>query len=111
MTDVIMIAMTAAILVSIDPLLALVTLAPLPFIVWMIHVVRDKSVLGLKRLIVFFWSEVTNILADTIPSIRSEPLLKKIASSSALSILIDTTYKSMIASIAYGDYFLQQSHF
>ncbi len=42
-TDVLMITMTAAILVSIDPLLALVTLAPLPFIVWMIHVVRDRS--------------------------------------------------------------------
>jgi ATP-binding cassette subfamily B protein len=45
-TDVLMITMTAAILVSIDPLLALVTLAPLPFIVWMIHVVRDKLRFG-----------------------------------------------------------------
>jgi ATP-binding cassette subfamily B protein len=36
-TDVLMIAMTAAILFSINPWLALVTLVPLPFIAWMIH--------------------------------------------------------------------------
>jgi ATP-binding cassette subfamily B protein len=64
-----MITMTAAILVSIDPLLALVTLAPLPFIVWMIHVVRDKLRFGFEK-IDRIWSEVTNILADTIPGIR-----------------------------------------
>jgi ATP-binding cassette subfamily B protein len=68
-TDVIMITMTAAILVSIDPLLALVTLAPLPFIVWMIHVVRDKLRFGFEK-IDRVWSEVTNILTDTIPGIR-----------------------------------------
>ena len=68
-TDVLMITMTAAILFSIDPLLALVTLAPLPFIVWMIHVVRDKLRFGFEK-IDRIWSEVTNILADTIPGIR-----------------------------------------
>jgi ATP-binding cassette subfamily B protein len=68
-TDVLMITMTAAILVSIDPLLALVTLAPLPFIVWMIHVVRDKLRFGFEK-IDRIWSEVTNILTDTIPGIR-----------------------------------------
>ena len=30
------------ILFSIDPLLAVVTLLPLPFIAWLIHVVRDR---------------------------------------------------------------------
>jgi ATP-binding cassette subfamily B protein len=68
-TDVLMITMTAAILVSIDPLLALVTLAPLPFIVWMIHAVRDRLRFGFEK-IDRIWSEVTNILADTIPGIR-----------------------------------------
>jgi ATP-binding cassette subfamily B protein len=68
-TDVLMITMTAIILASIDPLLALVTLAPLPFIVWMIHVVRDKLRFGFEK-IDRIWSEVTNILADTIPGIR-----------------------------------------
>ena len=68
-TDVLMITMTAAILFSIDPLLALVTLAPLPFIIWMIHVVRDKLRFGFEK-IDRIWSEVTNILTDTIPGIR-----------------------------------------
>jgi ATP-binding cassette subfamily B protein len=41
-TDVLMIVMTAAILFSINPWLALVTLLPLPFIAWMIHAVRER---------------------------------------------------------------------
>ncbi|MBU1440864.1 MAG: ABC transporter ATP-binding protein/permease [Gammaproteobacteria bacterium] len=68
-TDVLMIAMTAVILVSINPLLAVVTLVPLPFIAWMIHVVRDRLRTGFEK-IDRVWSEVTNVLADTIPGIR-----------------------------------------
>jgi len=69
LTDVLMIAMTAVILVSINPLLAMVTLVPLPFIAWMIHVVRDRLRTGFEK-IDRVWSEVTNVLADTIPGIR-----------------------------------------
>lgn len=68
-TDVLMIAMTAVILVSINPLLAVVTLVPLPFIAWMIHVVRDRLRTGFEK-IDRVWGEVTNVLADTIPGIR-----------------------------------------
>ena len=68
-TDVLMIVMTAAILFSINPWLALVTLVPLPFIAWLIHTVRDKLRTGFER-IDRVWSEVTNVLADTIPGIR-----------------------------------------
>ena len=68
-TDVLMIVMTAVILFSINPWLALVTLLPLPFIAWMIHVVRDKLRTGFEK-IDRVWSEVTNVLADTIPGIR-----------------------------------------
>jgi ATP-binding cassette subfamily B protein len=68
-TDVLMITMTAIILVSINPWLALVTLLPLPFIAWMIHVVRDKLRHGFEK-IDRVWGEVTNVLADTIPGIR-----------------------------------------
>lgn len=68
-TDVLMIAMTAAILFSINPALALVTLLPLPFIAWMIHLVRDRLRTGFEK-IDRVWSEVTNVLADTIPGIR-----------------------------------------
>ena len=67
--DVLMIGMTAAILFSIDPSLALVTLLPLPFIAWMIHVVRDRLRTGFEK-IDRIWAEVTNVLADTIPGIR-----------------------------------------
>ncbi|MHB1174065.1 MAG: cyanophycin metabolism-associated ABC transporter [Sulfuriferula sp.] len=68
-TDVLMIIMTTAILVSINPWLALVTLVPLPFIAWMIHLVRDRLRTGFEK-IDRVWSEVTNILADTIPGVR-----------------------------------------
>jgi ATP-binding cassette, subfamily B, bacterial len=68
-TDVLMILMTAVILFSVNPWLALVTLLPLPFIAWMIHVVRDKLRTGFEK-IDRVWSDVTNVLADTIPGIR-----------------------------------------
>ncbi|GAB4059977.1 ABC transporter ATP-binding protein [Uliginosibacterium sediminicola] len=68
-TDVLMIAMTSVILFSINPWLALVTLLPLPFIAWMIHVVRDRLRTGFEK-IDRVWGEVTNVLADTIPGIR-----------------------------------------
>ena len=67
--DVLMIIMTAVILFSINPWLALVTLVPLPFIAWMIHLVRDKLKHGFEK-IDRIWAEVTNVLADTIPGIR-----------------------------------------
>ncbi|MCO5101041.1 MAG: ABC transporter ATP-binding protein/permease [Burkholderiaceae bacterium] len=68
-TDVLMVAMTAAILVSIDPWLALVTLMPLPLIVWLIHLVRERLRHGFEKLD-RIWAEVTSVLADTIPGIR-----------------------------------------
>lgn len=68
-TDVLMILMTAVILFSINPWLAVVTLLPLPFIGWMIHTVRDRLRTGFEK-IDRVWSEVTNVLADTIPGIR-----------------------------------------
>lgn len=68
-TDVLMIVMTSIILFSINPWLALVTLLPLPFIAWMIHNVRDRLRTGFEK-IDRIWSEVTNVLADTIPGIR-----------------------------------------
>jgi ATP-binding cassette subfamily B protein len=68
-TDVLMIAMTTVILVSINPWLALVTLTPLPVIAWLIHMVRDKLRTGFEKTY-RVWAEVTNVLADTIPGIR-----------------------------------------
>jgi ATP-binding cassette subfamily B protein len=68
-TDLVMIAMTAIILASIDPMLAVVTLTPLPFIVWLVYLVRDRLRFGFDQ-INRTWGEVTNVLADTIPGIR-----------------------------------------
>jgi ATP-binding cassette subfamily B protein len=68
-TDILMIVMTAVILISINPWLAMVTLIPLPFIAWMIHVVRDNLRHGFEK-VDRVWSEITNVLADTIPGIR-----------------------------------------
>lgn len=68
-TDVLMLIMTAFILFSINFWLAMATLLPLPFIAWMIHVVRDKLRTGFEK-IDRVWGEVTNVLADTIPGIR-----------------------------------------
>ncbi len=68
-TDVLMILMTTVMLFSLNGKLAIVTLLPLPFIAWMIHIVRDKLKTGFER-IDRVWSEVTNVLADTIPGIR-----------------------------------------
>ncbi|MFG6448851.1 ABC transporter transmembrane domain-containing protein [Roseateles sp. BYS180W] len=68
-TDVLMLGMTAIILFSINPWLALATLVPLPFIAWMIHLVRDRLRTGFEK-IDRVWGEVTSVLADTIPGIR-----------------------------------------
>jgi ATP-binding cassette subfamily B protein len=68
-SDCLMIVMTGVILFTIDPWLALATLLPLPFIAWMIHLVRDRLRTGFEK-IDRVWGEVTNVLADTIPGIR-----------------------------------------
>lgn len=68
-TDVLMILMISVILFSINPTLALVTLLPLPFIAWLIHLVREKLRTGFEK-IDRVWAEVTNVLTDTIPGIR-----------------------------------------
>jgi ATP-binding cassette subfamily B protein len=69
LSDVLMIIMTGVILFTINPWLAIITLVPLPFIAWMIHVVRDRLRTGFEK-IDRVWGEVTNVLADTIPGIR-----------------------------------------
>lgn len=68
-SDVLMILMTAGILLSIDPWLAVVTLVPFPMITWFTHrvrtVLRRGFSLGSRA-----WAEMTSVLADTIPGIR-----------------------------------------
>ena len=68
-TDLLMIGLTALILVSIDPWLAVFTLLPFPLIGWLVHRVRDRLRHGFQhggRA----WAELTSVLADTIPGVR-----------------------------------------
>jgi ATP-binding cassette subfamily B protein len=68
-SDVLMIGMTAVILLTIDPLLALATLTPFPLIMWLVQQVRGRLLRGFRQGGVA-WSEMTSVLADTIPGIR-----------------------------------------
>jgi ATP-binding cassette subfamily B protein len=68
-TDLLMIAMTATILLTIDPLLALAALCPFPVIVWLVYRVRGRLLRGYRQAGAA-WSAMTSVLADTIPGIR-----------------------------------------
>ena len=78
-SDVLMIAMTAAILFSINPGWRWSRWCRCPSSVWMIHLVRDRLRTGFEK-IDRVWGEVTNVLADTIPGIR---VVKAFAQESA----------------------------
>jgi ATP-binding cassette subfamily B protein len=67
--DLLMLLMTAALLLSIDPYLAVVSLVPLPLIAFMVHRVRTRLRRGFQ-LGTRTWGEMTSVLADTIPGIR-----------------------------------------
>jgi len=67
--DLLMILMVAAILLSIDAKLALVTLAPFPAIVWLTMRVRARMRHGFERGS-RAWADMVSVLADTIPGIR-----------------------------------------
>lgn len=68
-TDVVMVIMTTVALLSINPAMAVVTLLPFPFIAWMIQSVRTRLRRGFARGSAA-WSEMVNVLADTIPGVR-----------------------------------------
>jgi ATP-binding cassette subfamily B protein len=68
-TDLLMIVMTATILLTIDPLLALAALCPFPLIVWLIYTVRGRLLRGYRQQGVA-WAAMTSVLADTIPGMR-----------------------------------------
>jgi len=61
--------MTTVVLFTINPWLTVATLTPLPMIVWLIHMVRDRLRYGFEK-IDRIWGDVTNVLADTIPGVR-----------------------------------------
>lgn len=67
--DVLMITMTAAILLWIDPYLALATLIPFPLIVLITWWVRKRFLRGYQTSSVA-WADMVSVLADTIPGVR-----------------------------------------
>jgi ATP-binding cassette subfamily B protein len=67
--DILMIAMTSVILIAIEWRLALVALLPFPFIVLLVHWVRQRLRRGFRQSGVA-WADMTSVLADTIPGIR-----------------------------------------
>jgi ATP-binding cassette subfamily B protein len=67
--DFLTLVITAIILVWLDPMFALITLAPMPVIAWAVQAVRNRLRGGFAaggRA----WGEMTAVLADTIPGIR-----------------------------------------
>lgn len=68
-SDVLLVALTAVVLVTLNPLLAAVTLVPFPFVVWLAYTVRARLRRGFSRASIA-WADMTSVLADTIPGIR-----------------------------------------
>jgi ATP-binding cassette subfamily B protein len=68
-TDVCMIVGTSVLLVTMDPVLAMASLAPFPLIWWMVYKSRNTMLYGFDRAN-RAWATMTSVLADTIPGIR-----------------------------------------
>ncbi len=68
-SDVLLVTLTAVVLVVIHPWLAVVTLLPFPFVIWLVYAVRERMRRGFAQAGVA-WGDLTSLLADTIPGIR-----------------------------------------
>jgi len=69
LSDAMLVLLTAGVLLWMNPVLALVTLAPFPLVVWLVYGVRERLRRGFARSNIA-WAEVSSVLADTIPGIR-----------------------------------------
>ena len=67
--DALMLILIAVIMTLKNPLLAVITLAPLLPVAWLVHKVRKRVRHGYARSMTA-WSEMVSVLADTIPGIR-----------------------------------------
>ena len=68
-SNVMLLILTAVVLAWLNMRLALVTLLPFPFVVWLVYAVRERLRRGFGRASVA-WGEMSSVLADTIPGIR-----------------------------------------
>jgi ATP-binding cassette subfamily B protein len=67
--DALLLLGTAIVLFSIDPVLAVATLGAFPPIAWVVYRAREHLGRGFRRR-GKAWSEMTSVLADTLPGIR-----------------------------------------
>jgi len=68
-SNVLLVLLTGVVLVWISPWLALVTLVPFPFVVWLVNSVRERMRRGFTRAGTA-WADMTSLLADAIPGAR-----------------------------------------
>ncbi|MEY3205166.1 MAG: hypothetical protein RLZZ21_1497 [Planctomycetota bacterium] len=68
-SNVMLMVLTVGVLIWLNPRLALLTLVPFPFVVWLVYAVRERLRRGFGRASVA-WGDMTSVLADTIPGIR-----------------------------------------
>jgi len=68
-SNLLLVAFTAIVLFTISPLLAVMTLVPFPFVIWLVYCVRGRLHQGFSRSRIA-WADMTSALADTIPGIR-----------------------------------------
>ncbi|MDA1200726.1 MAG: ABC transporter ATP-binding protein [Planctomycetota bacterium] len=68
-SNVLLVVFTGIVLVWISPKLALVTLIPFPFVLWLVHGVRERMRRGFARAGTA-WADMTSLLADAIPGTR-----------------------------------------
>jgi ATP-binding cassette subfamily B protein len=68
-SNVLLVLLTGVVLVWISPQLALVTLVPFPFVVWLVNAVRERMRQGFTRAGTA-WADMTSLLADAIPGAR-----------------------------------------
>ncbi len=100
--DVLMIVLTATILLSIDPWLALAALCPFPLIVWMVYRVRGRLLRGYRQAGAA-WGAMTSVLADTIPGIRVvKAFARKAVRSSASTPAMSASFSQPTGSTASG---------
>ncbi len=68
-SDGLMFVFTAVVLLTCDPILALATLLPFPFIAWLIQKVRANLRHGFARA-TNAWGDMVSVLTDAIPGVR-----------------------------------------
>ena len=93
-SDVLLVVCTAAVLFWIDPVLAVVSLAPFPFVIWLAYAIRERMRVGFSRASVA-WGDMTSLLADTIPGIR---VVKVFAQESREAARFDDANRAVVAS-------------